>query len=101
MKIVDYNVEIDDQFIELIKQNYATSTVLPSYPNLWRAFELTPLAKVKVVIIGQDPYPTIGDATGLAFSVDESSPLPRSLVNMFKLLKKDTGIERELGDLSD
>ena len=66
-----------------------------------RAFEL-PLEEVRVLIVGQDPYPTVGHAHGLAFSVDSSvTPLPASLRNIFKELHSDLGIDRSQGDLSD
>jgi uracil-DNA glycosylase len=64
-------------------------------PSLWfNALNSTPLHKVKVVILGQDPYPTIGHAHGLCFSVmPEVSPLPKSLVNIYKELKDDLDID--------
>ena len=72
----------------------------PAKENIFRAFEVAPTS-IKVVIVGQDPYPTAGDATGLAFSVNRSEKLPKSLQNLFKELKSDLGIERTNGDLSD
>jgi uracil-DNA glycosylase len=54
-----------------------------------------------VVIIGQDPYPTLGDANGLSFSVNRNKNLPHSLINIFKELKNDLNIIRTNGDLSD
>ena len=61
-----------------------------------------PRDAVRVVIVGQDPYPTPGHAHGLAFSVPEGvSPLPRSLVNIFRELYDDLGVLRTDGDLSD
>lgn len=75
--------------------------ILPPPDSMLRAFSL-PAAKVKVLIIGQDPYPTPGHAVGLSFSVDASvRPLPRSLVNIYKELRTDLGIEpAPHGDLS-
>ena len=75
--------------------NYA-----PSKTQVFRVFETNP-EEVKVVLVGQDPYPTLGDANGLAFSVDRSSNLPKSLLNLFKELQDDLGISRKNGDLSD
>ena len=72
----------------------------PAKENIFKAFQVAP-ASIKVVIVGQDPYPTAGDATGLAFSVKRSEKLPQSLQNLFKELKSDLGIERTNGDLSD
>ncbi len=61
-----------------------------------------PRSAVRVVIVGQDPYPTPGHAHGLAFSVpDGVSPLPKSLANIFRELSDDLGVERSRGDLSD
>lgn len=61
-----------------------------------------PIAQAKVVIFGQDPYPTLGHAHGLAFSVDRSvNPLPPTLRNIFKEFCSDLGRERTSGDLSD
>jgi uracil-DNA glycosylase len=53
------------------------------------------------VIVGQDPYPTEGDANGLAFSVSRNEDLPKSLQNIFKELQSDLGITRSSGDLTD
>jgi len=68
--------------------------ILPK-PSLWfNALNSTPLDSVKVVIIGQDPYPTIGHPHGLAFSVlPDVKPLPKSLQNIFKELKDDLGVD--------
>lgn len=76
--------------------------ILPPKEDILNAFVYTPLEDVKVVIIGQDPYPTISHAMGLAFSVSEGvSPLPKSLINIFKELREDLNIERTSGDLTD
>lgn len=80
---------------------YKEKTIYPSYENIYRAFKLTPLENVKVVLIGQDPYQTPGFATGLAFSVDPSCTIPKSLINIYKELKEDINIERpSSGDLT-
>lgn len=86
----------------LREEREAGKTILPASGDILNAFDLTPLENVKVVIIGQDPYPTKGHAHGLAFSVTGgTNPLPKSLVNIFRELKDDTGIIRTSGDLSD
>ena len=72
---------------------------LPAPAAILRAFE-TPLADVRVLIVGQDPYPTPGDPVGLSFSVPAGHPLPRSLLNIAKELRADTGEELATGDLS-
>lgn len=78
------------------------SKVYPAKENIFSAFTLTPLDKVRVVILGQDPYHEPMQANGLAFSVNSNVPLPPSLKNIFKELQDDLGGElRTNGDLSD
>lgn len=74
---------------------------LPAEENVLRVFRY-PLARVKVLVLGQDPYPTPGHSIGLAFAVDRSvSPLPRSLQNIYRELRDDVAIEAPPhGDLS-
>jgi len=72
----------------------------PPKDQMFRALTLTPLEKVKVVIIGQDPYSGENQANGLAFSVNQNIQLPPSLKNIFKELKEDVGIENTNGDLT-
>ena len=75
--------------------------IAPSHDLVFRALS-NPIASTKVVIFGQDPYPTQGHAHGLAFSVEASvSPLPPSLRNIYKELYSDLAILRTLGDLGD
>lgn len=75
---------------------------LPHRRDLFKALELTPFAKVKCVILGQDPYPTTGHAMGLCFSVfPHVRPLPRSLRNIFQEYSSDLGYPHpRFGDLS-
>jgi uracil-DNA glycosylase len=78
-----------------------TRPVLPSHERRFYALSLCPPEAVKVVILGQDPYPTPGHAMGLAFSVNpDVRPLPKSLANIFRELKEDTGDRLPNGDLS-
>lgn len=74
---------------------------LPAGENIFRAFTL-PLADVRVLIVGQDPYPTPGHPIGLSFAVDRSvRPVPRSLQNIYRELRDDVGVEPPPhGDLS-
>jgi uracil-DNA glycosylase len=68
---------------------------LPSKEHIWRALELTPLESIKVVILGQDPYPGAGHAHGLAFSVlPDVKPIPASLRNIYKELASDVGFTK-------
>ena len=86
--------------VDLDSKASAGACILPSAGDLLNALQLTPLDAVRVVILGQDPYPARGDAHGLAFSVDDrrsGSPsltrsLPRSLSNIFKELHADLGV---------
>lgn len=64
--------------------------IYPSGSNIFRAFDLCPLDKVKVVILGQDPYHNPGQAMGLSFSVPAGVPAPPSLKNIFKEIETDT-----------
>lgn len=74
--------------------------VFPPSALIFNAFNLTPFDKVKVVILGQDPYHNVGQAHGLAFSVPDNIAKPPSLQNIFKELKQDLGIEiSEKGNL--
>ncbi|WP_313812058.1 uracil-DNA glycosylase [Glutamicibacter sp.] len=80
--------------IDLAARSSSGEHLLPAPNVMLRALQI-PLAKVKVVAIGQDPYPTVGHAIGLAFAAEASvRPLPRSLANIYKELESDCGIER-------
>ncbi|TGN36032.1 uracil-DNA glycosylase [Paracoccus liaowanqingii] len=73
---------------------------LPGPDRLFAALEATAPQDTRVVILGQDPYPTPGHANGLAFSVTPQTPLPRSLKNIFTELRDDIGATPATGDLS-
>lgn len=89
------------ELIESIDRFIQDREIAPSYDLVFRALS-NPIASTKVVIFGQDPYPTKGHAHGLAFSVEASvSSLPPSLRNIYKELSEDLGITRSNGDLSD
>lgn len=87
--------------LKLDQESELGHAVFPAPENIMRAFK-TPFDKVKVVIVGQDPYPTPGDAVGLSFSVaPERHDLPRSLKNIFTELHADIGCDAPArGDLS-
>lgn len=76
---------------EFIKEEYNTKQIFPPAEDIFNAFHLTPLSKVKVVILGQDPYHDVGQAHGLCFSVRPGIDTPRSLVNIYKELHDDLG----------
>lgn len=77
--------------ISLIDTFYKDKVVYPLKEHVFEAFNLTPLAQLKVIILGQDPYHQQGQAHGLAFSVMPGQRLPPSLLNIFKEIEADTG----------
>lgn len=84
----------EQYFIELnsfLDRVYDEETVYPPRDSVFRAFSLTPFTKVKVVIFGQDPYINAGEATGLAFSIGETTKIPPSLCNIYKELENNIG----------
>lgn len=83
----DYFVRLTD----FVRQEYQTNTVYPPGKLIFNAFNLCPYNKVKVVIIGQDPYHGPGQAHGLCFSVNDGVPFPPSLQNIFKEIHDDLG----------
>ncbi|MBC7527580.1 MAG: uracil-DNA glycosylase [Chthonomonadaceae bacterium] len=97
--------ELEQPYITKLRQflenEYATQTVYPPQEDLFSALRLTPLAQVKVVILGQDPYHNeingVPQAHGLAFSVRPPVPPPPSLVNMYIELKSDLGLPKPKG----
>ena len=76
-----------------VKQEYAAGTCYPPGRLIFNAFNLCPFGKVKVVIIGQDPYHEPGQAHGLSFSVMDGIPFPPSLQNIFKEVRDDVGAD--------
>ena len=87
--------EFDKPYFELltsfVRQAYRTTQCFPPAGQIFRAFDLCPFDKVRVVIIGQDPYHDVNQAHGLCFSVQEGVPVPPSLVNIYKELSRDLG----------
>lgn len=77
----------------LRQEKAAGATIFPPGSQIFRAFDLTPMDKVKVVILGQDPYHGPGQAHGLSFSVPHGVPAPPSLKNIFKEIETDLGVE--------
>ena len=76
---------------EFVREEYAKGPCYPPGREIFNAFNLCPFDKVKVVIIGQDPYHGPGQAEGLCFSVKEGVKMPPSLVNIFHEVQADTG----------
>lgn len=86
------------QIVTFLKTEKALQkTIYPPGPLIFNAFNQTPFDKVKVVILGQDPYHGAGQAHGLSFSVQNGIKPPPSLVNIFKEIHKDIGIDMPVG----
>ena len=87
--------EFDKPYFELltdfVRHAYRTTQCFPPAGQIFRAFDLCPFDKVRVVIIGQDPYHDVNQAHGLCFSVQDGVPAPPSLVNIYKELQRDLG----------
>lgn len=87
--------EFDKPYFELltdfVRHAYRTTQCFPPAGQIFRAFDLCPFDKVRVVIIGQDPYHDVNQAHGLCFSVQDGVPAPPSLVNIYKELHRDLG----------
>lgn len=81
-----------EELTRFVREEYATNTIYPAGKNIFRAFDKCPVDKLKVVIIGQDPYHGPGQANGLCFSVNDGVPFPPSLQNIFKEISSDIGI---------
>ena len=79
------------KLFETVNEEYRTRQIFPPAEDIFNAFHLTPLHKVKVVILGQDPYHNVGQAHGLCFSVKKGVDIPPSLVNIYKELHDDLG----------
>lgn len=79
------------ELYQFVREEYNTKQIFPPAEDIFNAFHYTPLKKVKVVILGQDPYHDVGQAHGLCFSVKPGTEIPRSLVNIYKELHDDLG----------
>lgn len=90
------------ELTDFVKKEYKEGKIYPAPRNIFRAFDLCPFDKVKVVVLGQDPYHGERQANGLAFAVEEGVALPPSLQNIFKEIASDLGgpLVRQSGDLA-
>lgn len=89
------------QLTDFVRHEYATTRVYPPGSQMFAAFDACPFDKVKVVILGQDPYHEPGQAHGLCFSVNDGVPFPPSLQNIFKEIHDDIGTPVPMsGDLT-
>ena len=97
----DWDVLLADEFKkeyylnlrQFLKQEYSTKTIYPDMYDIFNALKLTSFCDTKIVIVGQDPYINKGEAHGLAFSVNHGIKIPPSLINIFKELSSDIGID--------
>lgn len=80
-----------EELTRFVREEYANGTIYPAGKNIFRAFDKCPVDKLKVVIIGQDPYHGPGQANGLCFSVNDGVVFPPSLQNIFKEISSDIG----------
>ena len=97
----EWEKEYFRRLVVFVKTEYATTTVFPPGGEIFAAFNATPFDKVKVVILGQDPYHDVNQANGLCFSVRDGVPFPPSLLNIFKEIHDDLGNPiPDSGDLS-
>ncbi|MGB3019679.1 MAG: uracil-DNA glycosylase, partial [Microgenomates group bacterium] len=84
-----------------VREQYLSKIVYPPAKQVFRAFDLCPFEKTKVVIVGQDPYHGPNQANGLCFAVNDGVGLPPSLKNIYKEIKSDLGVSSlESGDLT-
>lgn len=79
------------ELTDFVRDEYTHRRIFPPAAKIFSAFDTCPLDKVKVVILGQDPYHGEGQANGMCFSVNPGIEIPRSLVNIFKEIHDDTG----------
>jgi len=83
-----------EQLTKFVKEEYKKGVVYPAPKNIFRAFDLCPFDKVKVVVLGQDPYHGPKQANGLCFAVGDGVELPPSLQNIYKEVESDIGNEK-------
>ncbi len=89
----EFSKDYFSQLVEFVRSEYKTQQVYPPGKEIFSAFDHCDFELVKVVILGQDPYHGRGQANGLCFSVRDGIKMPPSLVNIFKEIKDDLGIE--------
>lgn len=97
----EYNKPYFEKLMNFIEDEYSKYTIYPDKNNIYNALKLTPPGKVKVIILGQDPYINKDQANGLSFSVQPGIAIPPSLRNIFREQRKDLGIiHPNSGDLT-
>ena len=96
----EFEKEYFSELVEFVKEEYQSKTIYPPGDLIFNAYDQCPWDKLKVVIIGQDPYHGPGQANGMSFSVNSGIKIPPSLRNIFKEIGLEYGKVPELGDLS-
>ncbi|MBP5301582.1 MAG: uracil-DNA glycosylase [Bacilli bacterium] len=95
------NKEYAKKIKVFLDDEYNNYNIFPERKNIFKAFQLTKPQDIKIIIIGQDPYCQIGQATGLAFSVDKNQKIPPSLENIFKEIESEYNLKmKQNGDLT-
>ncbi|HOO24132.1 MAG TPA: uracil-DNA glycosylase, partial [Paludibacteraceae bacterium] len=89
----EFNSPYFYQLVKFVKQEYATKTIFPPGKLIFNAFNLCPFDKVKVVILGQDPYHNFNQAHGLSFSVNDGVEIPPSLVNIYQEIESELSVK--------
>lgn len=89
----EFELPYFSQLASFIRDEYKNHTVYPPGKRIFHAFECCPFEALRVVILGQDPYHGPGQANGLCFSVNDGVPMPPSLINIFKEIQADLGVE--------
>ena len=92
--------EYYQKLMEFVNKEYQDKRCYPPYEYIFNAFKFCDIDKIKVVIVGQDPYHEINQAHGLSFSILDGNPLPKSLINIYKELYDDIGVTRLTGNLT-
>lgn len=87
----EFNKDYFQNLITFVENEYSTKTIFPPANQIFSAFNTCPVDKVKVVIIGQDPYHGTGQANGMCFSVNKGIKIPPSLRNIYKEIESDIG----------
>lgn len=97
----EFEKEYFKNLMKSVDEEYKTYNIFPKKENIYRALQLTDYNDIKIVILGQDPYHGMGQANGLAFSVNKGIKLPPSLRNIYKELANELGINMSKhGDLT-
>jgi len=88
---VEFDKPYFSELTSFVKEEYRKTKIFPPAKHIFRAFDLCPFDRVKVVIVGQDPYHGDGQAIGLCFAVEKNIPFPPSLINIFQEVESDLG----------